>query len=656
MQLEWNPGTRDEEHAELVRAHLREVLASEAFRGGRRSQHFLQLIVEHALAGRSDRLRERMLGAEMFGRPVGYDTANDAVVRVRASDVRKKLAYYYQALEMPPSVRIDLPTGSYVPQFYFPVQPPAKLPPRPAADSLDPDPERGRMRVQPSVSWERSRRSTLPTVTLLLGGCVLLSTAGFFSVQRWGHPHTARSIRSIAVLPLTNISGDPSQGYFADGMTEELITEMGQISSLRVISRTSTMTYKGTKKTLPKIAHELNVEGVIEGSVERDGNRVRVITQLIDSSTDQQIWAHSYERDMSSVLELQSEVARAIANQIEIKLTSQEHTSLARSRPVNPQAEDLYLQGMERLNSETDWDPKSARIYFEKAIQADSNYAPAHAALADTIGRLGNSGLLAPSDVFATQHAEALRAIAIDESLPQGHIQLGYAVMIHDWDWSTQGREFLRAVQLNPNLSGSHLDYANYLERMGRTPESIAETERALQLDPVSSHAYLVAGYHYYFARQYEQSLRDLQHAVALGAGNEVLYPLAAVHTEEGMYDQAIQEFRKLDKMPTASGHLPYVYGHMGNVYARMGRPAEARAVIAWLQEHVKNTNVGGYEIALVYVGLKDNNKAFEWMEKARRAHDKGMTFLKIDPCVDPLRSDPRFPSLLQQVGFPTSN
>jgi len=337
-------------------------------------------------------------------------------------------------------------------------------------------------------------------------------------------------------------------------------------------------------------------------------------------------------------------------------LTPQEHTLLARSRPVNPQAEDLYLQGMERLNSETDWDPKSARIYFEKAIQADSNYAPAHAALADTIGRLGNAGLLTPSEVFATQHAEALRAIAIDESLPQGHIQLGYSVMIHDWDWSTQGREFLRAVQLNPNLSGSHLDYANYLERVDRIPESIAETERALQLDPVSSHPYLVAAYHYYFARQYEQALRELQHAVALGAGNEVLYPLAAIHTEEGMYDQAIREFRKLDKMPNASGHLPYVYGHMGNAYARMGRRAEARVVIVWLREHVRNTNVGGYEIALVYVGLKDNSKAFEWMEKAYRAHDRGMTFLKVDPCVDPLRSDPRFQSLLQQVGFPTSN
>jgi len=359
---------------------------------------------------------------------------------------------------------------------------------------------------------------------------------------------------------------------------------------------------------------------------------------------------------MGSVLELQSEVARTIADQIQIELTPHEHTLLARSRPVNPQAEDLYLQGMERLNSETDWDPKSARTSFEKAIQADSNYAPPHAALADTIGRLGNSGLLTPSEIFITQHAEALKAIAIDESLPQGHIQLGYAAMIHDWDWSTQGREFFRAVQLNPNLSGSHLDYANYLEHVGRIPESIAETERALQLDPVSSHTYLVAGYHYYFARQYEQALRELQHAVALGAGNEVLYPLAAIHAEEGRFDQAIQEFRKLDKLPNASGHLPYVYGHMGNLYARIGRRTEARAVIAWLKEHVKNTNVGCYEIALVYIGLKDKDKAFDWMEKAYRVHDKGMTFLKVDPCVDSLRSDPRFRSLLQRVGFPTLN
>ena len=653
MQLEWKPETGDSEHAALVRAHLRDLFDSEAFRGGKRAQEFLNLIVEHALAGRCDNLRERMIGSEMFGRPVGYDTANDAVVRVKATEVRRKLANYYQALRSPPPVQIHLPPGSYVPQFYFSVLPSAKLLPTPTNGSFDLEPDPQLQRVVPPGSGDRISRTTLWIVTLVVAGCAMLTTAVFFAVQHGGHPQAGRKIRSIAILPLMNLSGNPGQDYFADGMTEELITEMGQISSLRVISRTSTMTYKRTTKTLPEIARELKVDGIIEGSIEREGNQVRITTQLIDASTDQHIWAHTYDRNISSVIELQSEVASAIADQIQLELTPQEHTLLTRSRSVSPQAEDLYWRGMELLNSETDWDPKSARTYFDKAIQADPNYAPPHAALADAIGRLGNSGLLSPSEVFATQYAEALKAIAIDGSLPQGHIQLGYAVMMHDWDWATEGREFLHAIQLNPNLSGSHLDYANYLERVGRTPEAIAETERALQLDPVSSHAYLVAGYHYYFARQYDQALTEIRHAVVLGAGNEVLYPLAALHTEKGMYDQAIEEFRKLDKTHNATGHLPYVYGHMGNAYARMGRRADARAVIAWLQEYVKKNNVGGYEIALVYAGLKNKDKAFEWMEKAYRVRDKGMTFLKVDPCVDPLRSDPRFQSLLQRVGFP---
>ena len=644
MQLEGNPETPDQEQADLVRAHLRDVLASDAFRGGKRAQDFLQLIVEHALAGRFDHLRERMLGAEMFGRPIAYDTGNDAVVRVKASEVRKRLAHYYRNLSGSTSVRIDLPSGSYVPQFYFDLPPLEEQAPSHSLDSDLPEPgPELRQVAQPSLSRSRSFRTAIPMVIFPVAGSVLLA-AGFFAVQRSKPSNASHPIRSIAILPLANLSGDPSQQYFADGITEELTTELGQVASLRVTSRTSTMSYKDTKKTLPEIARELNVDGIVEGSVEREGNRVRITTQLIDSQTDQHIWAHSYDRDMTSVLELQSEVTRDIANQIRIELSHEEQAHLTRVRPVNPDTEDLYLRGKERFYA---GDQKTAFTYIKKAVLSDPNYAPAHAALAQCFGWLGNSGLMPRSEGFTQQYAEARKAVELDDSLPQAHIELGYVAMSQGWNWDTQGREFIRAVQLNASLAVAHEAYSDYLLRLGRISEAIAETELTIQLDPVSPHPRAVDGYDYYIAHQYNQALNEINHAVALHAGSEIMNTLALVHIQQGMYSQAIQEFQKLDNNPV------YVIGHVGTAYARMGHQTEARTSIARLEKYVETTGAGRYEIALVYVGLKENDKAFEWLEKAYQTNDTSLTYLKIDPLLDPLRSDPRFQSLLRQVGLP---
>jgi tetratricopeptide (TPR) repeat protein len=420
---------------------------------------------------------------------------------------------------------------------------------------------------------------------------------------------------------------------------------LGQVPALRVISRTSTMTYKGTKKTVPVIAHELHVEGILEGSIIREGNKVRVIIQLIDSRTDQHIWAHTYERDMSSVLELQSEVAHAITDQVRIELTPQQEARLKRARRADPEALEFYLQGIQRLNF---GNPKVAIELFRRAIKEDPDYAPAHAGLATAYGWMGEAGWISYAEAFAQQKAAAQKAIDLDDSRPEPHLELGFAAMNQDWDWTTQNKEFRRALELNPNSAAVHWAYANYLNRAGLANHAVAEANLALQLDPVSSRSYMNLSFNYYYARQYDEALTQIERAIALHPDPlETTFPLSIIYVEKRQYDKAIQEFQKM-------GNVPHGLGHLGNAYARHGRKAEARAVVPRLKEHVDKTGVGRYEIALIYAGLQENDKAFEWLESAYQVRDKGLTYLKIDPCLDPLRSDQRFAPLVQRVGIPS--
>jgi TolB-like protein len=649
-----NPESFSPERASLVRDHLKEVLASNPFAGSKRAQDFLQLIVEHALAGRLDNLRERMIGAEMFGRPIDYDTANDAVVRVKATEVRKKLAQYYQELTEPPVVRIELPPGSYVPRFHLGSQEssqaalveedlsaPAETP---VAQTRLPEAVPGGPKEPVPASAGKSR-GRLHLVLGVLGGVVLFVAIAWFGFRVWPRGNVVQAeVHSLAILPFQNLSGDPKQEYFADGITEELIADLGQVSALRVISRTSAMTYKGTKKTLPEIARELGVDAVVEGSVEREGDQVRVTAQLIDARTDRHIWARSYDRSLTSVLALQGEVAQAIANQIRIEMTPQEEARLTRARPVNAEAQDLYLLGLHFLNA---GEPRKSIGYLQEAVEKDPGYAPAHAALANGYGWLGEAGLLPYAEAFSGQKAEAQKAIELDDALPEGHAELASAVMNLSWDWATAGREYKRALELDPNSASVHSAYSFYLAKQGRMPEALAEIGRDLELDPVSSRSFSNAGFVYYFAHRYDDSLMQMKRARALEPDPAAFYfPLGVIDAEKGMYAEAITQFKML-------GDQPHALGHMGNVYARMGQADKAREMIQRLEGHVQKSSLGRYEIALIYTGLNQRDDAFAWLEKAFAAHDKGITYLKIDPCLDPLRSDPRFNDLVRRVGLP---
>ncbi|HEU5350813.1 MAG TPA: hypothetical protein VFU55_04400 [Terracidiphilus sp.] len=683
-----------------MREHLEKILASRTLAGSKRTQDFLRLVVTHTLEGETDSLRERMIGAELFGRPVGYDTGNDSVVRVRANDARKKLTQYYrsEAKDEKLAVRMELPSGSYIPKFHFAELEPAVN----AADAEKPATAGGTASATPAVAgsvvtgpavagpatagpikvepagaepaaepaavpvMEPPRReppaslaslslrgTILPAkkklrwgrVGVLAAGVGILSALAILAIlhKRHAAPAIPSGIHSIAVLPFDNLSGAPAQDYFADGLTEELINDLGQVSTLRVISFTSSMSFKGTQKTLPEIARELNVDAVVEGGVLRDGNQVRISVQLIDAATDRPVWASTYVQDVTSVFAWQGEVAQAIAQEISTKVTPQEQARLERKGAVDPEAQDLYLHGLLQRNA---GDCGQAIGFFQQAIAKSPQYAQAHSALATCYGMLGESGQMPYKKAFEQQKAEALKAIALDDSLSEAHAELGNTAMTMDWNWPAADAEFRQAIALNPSSATNHEKYAFYLVRTGHSNEAAAQIEQSVDLDPVSGSTFHAEGFIYYFAHHYNKALTVARTAQGLRINlPDWNFLLGGIYAAKGMYADSIKAFLK-------SGDGPYTLGHLGNVYARAGQKDAARRIIQRLEGNVKADGVGRYEIALVYAGLGDRKDAFRWLEEAYRAHDVGIVYLKVDPCLDPLRGDPRFANLLRLTGL----
>jgi len=645
-----------------VRRHLEEVLASPAFATSKRARDFLQLIVGHALEGDFDSLRERMIGAEMFGRPIDYDTGSDSVVRVKATEIRKKLAQYYVEAGSP-LVRIELPSGSYVPKFCFeptdstvqqesvalssltPQRVPERIPEaNPETEGVRPhETSQNRAGLPPLPIWRWVQQTPRIPLSLWIGGA-LVALVGCIGLIRWYvDSHAATSIRSIAILPLENHSGVPAQEYFADGMTKELVSDLGEISKLHVAPITSVMGYKGTKKPLSDVARELAVDGVLEGSVLREGNQVLIAVRLTDARTNRPIWAHTYVRDLTTALAWQGEVAQAIAKEITLGVTPQAQARFRRGRPIDPVAQDLYLHGKYLLEAE---DCTNAADYFRAALNVSFEYPQAHTALAFCDGHLGESDRIDSNDAFSMQKMEAAKAVELDDSLAEGHAELANAAINLDWDWATAATEFRRALDLSPRSASIHEEYERYLVRTGRVRETLTEVQRSEDLDPFSSRLFHLQGSILYYCRQYDQALLLIQKVRTLDIPQPNWhFLLGEIYAEKGAFADSIGEFNK-------AGSRPQALGHLGNALARSGQTDAALAIIPRLEETVKNEGIGRYEIALIYAGLGKKTEAFRWLEESYKTHDEGLTYLKIDPCLDPLRSDPRFDDLLSRVGL----
>jgi serine/threonine-protein kinase len=458
-------------------------------------------------------------------------------------------------------------------------------------------------------------------------------------------------IESLAVLPLDNLSRDPEQEYFADGMTEALIAELSKVKALKVISRTSAMRYKGTDKSMPQIARELDVDALIEGSVAHEGDQVRITVQLIHGPTDKHLWAESYQRELRGVLALQSQVARAIAREIQVTVTPAEATRLAGARSVNPEAYRHYLLGRHHWSKRTPEGFQKAAEHFQQAIDLDPTYAQAYVGLADVYALQPSWGLAAPSEAFPRARAEALKSLKLDDNLAEPYAALGLIKHDYDRDWKAAEQDFRRALELNPNYATTHHWYGQLLSHSGRHEEAIAEANLAERLDPLAPNISRSVGQTLFYARRYDEAVRHLQRTQKMYP--EFLSPsieLSKAYAQLGRYEEALAEAEKARKLPEFD---PY-YGAIGWVYARAGRKAEARRLLRRLQELSKQRYIDPAAMATIYIGLGQNEEALTWLERAYEQRGSYLIlFLNVDPVYDPLRDDPRFQDLLRRMNLP---
>jgi TolB-like protein/DNA-binding winged helix-turn-helix (wHTH) protein/Flp pilus assembly protein TadD len=500
-----------------------------------------------------------------------------------------------------------------------------------------------------------SARQSKTRVALALTLLILAATgSAFWLVRAFSRPTSAAPrLRSIAVLPLENLSGDPSQEYFADGMTEQLITDLAKVSALRVISRTSVMRYKGTKKGLPEIARELNVDGIVEGSVMRSGNRVRITAQLLHAPTDKHLWAESYERDLGDVLRLQSEVARTIVQQVRAQLTPQQQARLGSAPVVNPEAYEAYLRGRYYLSNQfTMAEPLNrAKSYFEESIRKDPGFALAYSGLADSYVYLAIFRQLSPEGAYKPAKEALRKALELDDSIGEAHDTLGVLSWRSELNWNAAEREFNRAIALAPSYSCAHEDRALYLSFMGRRAEALAEIAKSSELDLGPSSAMTESGAYY--------QLRDYQSLVEASRRGVVSYPnewtehynLGVGYEGTGKLLEAISEYQKAIEVSNGDQDATASLAH---AFAVIGRRAEAEKILHDFERKSKSGYVSPYMIATIYAGLGEKGKAFEFLEKAYEERSLDISWhLKADFRIDNLRTDPRFRVLLRRIGYP---
>ena len=485
----------------------------------------------------------------------------------------------------------------------------------------------------------------------IVGGVVILLILLIWVGFQWFTERTG-TIDSIAVLPLENLSGDLSDEYFADGMTDELISNLSKIGALNVISRTSVMLYKDTDKSLPEIARELNVDAIVEGSVLHAGNGVRITAQLIETATDRHLWAESYKRNLRDVLALQSEVAQAIVHEIELKLTPQEQVRLTNTRSVNPEAYHDYLKGRYFWDKHSEENLRKSIKYFEEAIEKDPAYANAYVGLADSYTNLGAPGIevLSPKEIMPKARAAAMKALKLDDQLAEAHTALGCVKLLYDWDWAGAEREFKRAIELNPSSASAHDYYSVFFTVMGRHEESIKEIKRALELDPLSLTINTVLGNQFYHARRYDQAIEHHLKTLEMNPNNwHTRWSLGMAYTQKRMFKEAIAE---LEKAITLSGRNAFVLATLGYAYGLTGRKDDAMKILDEVMNQSKQRYVAPFAFIQIHTGLGNKEQAFQWLEKAYQERSATMAWLGVDIMLDGLSSDSRFTELMKKMGL----
>ena len=498
---------------------------------------------------------------------------------------------------------------------------------------------------------------TLPRIALLSVGVLLFVICSGIAVHYVRGMESAKinsaHTMSLVVLPLENLSGDRQQDYFADGMTDELTANLAKIQTLRVISRSTAMAYKGARKPLSEIARELHVDAVVEGTVLRAGDRVRITAELVQVSTDHHLWADTYESPIGDVLSLQNRVSSAIVDQIRINLSTEDKERLAKNPSVSPEAYEDYLKGRYYWNKRSSDGFARAIGYFEQATRIDPQYALAYAGVADCYGIIGATiyGTVPASEAAPKAKAAAIRALQIDPSLAEAETSLATAKFNYDWDWAGAAEGFKRAIQLDPKYATAYQRYSLYSIAMGRFDDSFEQIKKARDLDPLSISINSSFGWRLYLARQYDRSISQLRDTLEMDPAYEWAHLiLGQAYEQKGQFDLALNELRRAVAL---SHNSPLTVSALAHAYGVSGNQAEAQRLLTRLTAQSSKQYVSPYYIAIVYLALGKNDLAIDWLEKAYADRSNGLVFARVEPELDPLRSNPRFAALEHKLNFP---
>lgn len=622
---------------EAIRRQLDRILSSKVFFSSLRSQAFLRYAVEKSLLS-GTAPKEYEIALEVFDRRSDYDPAVDATVRVEASRLRSRLREYYDTDGRLDPILIDIPKGGYAATFAS-RELEASVASRKRKDTADQEatPESTNGHSQPKPFGRKWLLALLATVCLL--GAVF---SGWLVMRRI---RARQPIRSLAVLPLQNLSGDPGQDYFAEGMTDELTTELAHIRGLRVISRTSAARVAGLHEPLRQIAGELGVDAVIEGSVLRSGDKVRITAQLIDARKDKHLWAASFEGQFTDILSLQASIADQIASQARIVLTDDQ----VRNHPVrkiNPAAYDAYLLGLYFFQKQ---DVQRSEFYFQQAIAIDPSYASAYAELGAALDAQSTYQAGPPDELLRRALAATERAIQLDPRNGEAYTELGSIQTLYQWNWPNAKENLLRGIALNPSYALGEMKYGVYLDAMGRPEEAAAHMHRAVDLDPMSFFMRRRLGATLYLARDYDQALTELNRAAEMEPRLNASYDLwmSLAYEMKGMRNEAVRD----DLIGLKAIWSKLDTAELNHIYDTQGWTPYWRARIGALQPYASQECVP-YELATSYIRLGDYDHAFSFLKQTADQHCVEILWLKVDPVLDPIRSDPRFDGLLERVNL----
>ena len=508
----------------------------------------------------------------------------------------------------------------------------------------------GLKRTEAADAAKQHSRNRVWIYVVIIAGAL---SVGLFFLGRYTAPTVANlPAKSIAVLPFENLSSDPDNAYFTEGIQDEILARLAKIADLKVISRASTQRYKSSPDDLPQIAKRLGVANILEGSVQKTADRVRVTVQLINAATDAHLWGETYDRNLTDVFAAESDIARAIADTLRAKLTGSEQNALAARPTENPEAHQLYLRGRYFWNKRTGADFKKAIGYFNQAIEKDPNYALAYAGLADAYVLLSAYAEASPKDSLPQAKAAAAKALELDSTLGEAHASLAQALLAYDLNFAEATREFRRAIELNPNYATAHHWYGeSVLGPLGKFEEAIAEARRALELDPLSVIINADFGSALTNARRYDQAIEQLRKTVEMDPGFYYAHwTLGNALELKGFNEEAIAEYKKA----IALNDDPLPRALLGHLYAKLGRKDEALAILKQLRElreSSKERYVSPYNLALIHIGLGQKNEAIQLLEETYEERDGyNIVFIKVEVLLDPLRGDPRFEALVQKV------